>query len=87
MALPVSLGDAEVECGRGSYIETLGRIYGVSEEQAAPVAILGTPERAAEQVAAYAAAGVDRIVLSFPTDDWERQYELGTRVRELVEAG
>ncbi|MEU7529235.1 LLM class flavin-dependent oxidoreductase [Saccharothrix sp. NPDC042600] len=50
--------------------------YGVSEEHAREVIVTGTPEQAAQRFAAFAEAGVDRLVAMPFTEDRFRQTEL-----------
>jgi alkanesulfonate monooxygenase SsuD/methylene tetrahydromethanopterin reductase-like flavin-dependent oxidoreductase (luciferase family) len=48
------------------------------------VAVGGSPEQAAEGLAAYRAAGVDQFVVALVGTRWREQYELLSRTRELL---
>jgi alkanesulfonate monooxygenase SsuD/methylene tetrahydromethanopterin reductase-like flavin-dependent oxidoreductase (luciferase family) len=58
--------------------------YGLSPDEAAQVPITGTPERAAERLAAYAEAGVDHFDLAVTGGDWLRQCELIAEARAAL---
>ncbi|GAA0234128.1 hypothetical protein GCM10010492_36220 [Saccharothrix mutabilis subsp. mutabilis] len=58
--------------------------YGVSEEHAREVVVTGTPEQAAQRFAAFAEAGVDRLVAMPFTEDRFRQTELIAEAAVLV---
>jgi alkanesulfonate monooxygenase SsuD/methylene tetrahydromethanopterin reductase-like flavin-dependent oxidoreductase (luciferase family) len=58
--------------------------YGIPPEVAARLPITGTPAQAAERMAAYATAGVTRLVLGRIGGDWHRQCELLAEARSLL---
>ncbi|WP_419999294.1 LLM class flavin-dependent oxidoreductase [Streptomyces boninensis] len=69
---------------RDSFVRTLVDTHGMAAEQAARVPVTGSPAEAAEHLAAYAAAGAERAVLSFDGSDWLKQSEQLARARDLL---
>jgi alkanesulfonate monooxygenase SsuD/methylene tetrahydromethanopterin reductase-like flavin-dependent oxidoreductase (luciferase family) len=63
---------------------SLAETFGLPTETAARYVVTGTPQQVAEQFAAYAAVGVERI--AFAVDgDWHRSCELLGQVRQLLD--
>jgi alkanesulfonate monooxygenase SsuD/methylene tetrahydromethanopterin reductase-like flavin-dependent oxidoreductase (luciferase family) len=50
--------------------------FGMPAEAVPQLLVQGSPAEVADRFAAYAAAGVDRIVVSLAGGDWHRQAEL-----------
>ncbi|WP_431043673.1 LLM class flavin-dependent oxidoreductase [Streptomyces sp. P1-3] len=82
VALPFGLGPAAPH--REQVAKLLTETYEVPADQADSVMISGEPAAAAEQLAAFAAAGADRIVLSTGAGNWRQQYELLAEARALL---
>ncbi|RZQ63753.1 LLM class flavin-dependent oxidoreductase [Amycolatopsis suaedae] len=78
-----ALGDgvpSAAELGAG-----IAGAYGMPLDQAVTIPLTGTPEAAAERLAAYAAAGASHAVLGVAGPDWRRQVDLLARTRSLME--
>ncbi|WP_405801158.1 LLM class flavin-dependent oxidoreductase [Streptomyces sp. NBC_01506] len=87
VAVPVQLDvpAREVAGARDALVRMVVEAYGVDPEHAAGVGIVGTPEQAAERLAAFVAAGADRIVLSGGSaKDWRTGHELLARTAGLL---
>ncbi|MFC8076072.1 LLM class flavin-dependent oxidoreductase [Streptomyces sp. NPDC057307] len=87
VAVPVQLDvpAGEVADARDALVRMVVEAYGVDPGQAAGVGIVGTPEQAAERLAAFVAAGADRIVLSGGSaGDWRTGHELLARTAALL---
>ncbi|MBU2667874.1 LLM class flavin-dependent oxidoreductase [Actinoplanes bogorensis] len=75
--------------------EGLAKLTGLAAERNRPrpgVTVVGPPldttdpSRAADQLAAYADAGTDRVVLAPTGPDWRRDYEFAAAVRAAIRA-
>jgi alkanesulfonate monooxygenase SsuD/methylene tetrahydromethanopterin reductase-like flavin-dependent oxidoreductase (luciferase family) len=75
---PASSALAEVTAGM------LNSMYGVPADRAREVAIAGTPAQVASQLAAYAEAGADLIVVVCDPAPSPRSWELLADVRQLL---
>lgn len=74
----------EVESPRTDLVRSLVDVHGMSAEQAAKVPITGEPHAVAEHLAAFAAAGVRRVVLNIDGIHWYRQSELLAEAAALL---
>ncbi|MGP4016898.1 LLM class flavin-dependent oxidoreductase [Saccharopolyspora sp. 5N708] len=61
----------------------LAATFGMSVEVARRVVVAGTPAQAAEQLAGYAAAGVEKVAVAVD-GDWHRGCDLLGQVRQLL---
>lgn len=59
-----------------SFVRSLVDVHRMSPEEAADVAVSGSPAQVAERLAAYAEAGADAVGLGLDGGAWERQAEL-----------
>ncbi|MFC8831537.1 LLM class flavin-dependent oxidoreductase [Streptomyces sp. NPDC057137] len=87
VAVPIQLDvpAGEVAAARDALVRMVVEAYDVDPDQAAGVGIVGTPEQAAERLAAFVAAGADRIVLSGGSaEDWRTSHELLARTAALL---
>ncbi|MFF2184515.1 hypothetical protein [Streptomyces sp. NPDC058155] len=87
VAAPIQLDvpAGEVTTARDTLVRTVVEAYGVDPDQAAGVGIVGTPEQAAERLAAFVEAGADRIVLSGGSaKDWRTGHELPALTASLL---
>ncbi|MET9552155.1 LLM class flavin-dependent oxidoreductase [Streptomyces sp. NPDC006645] len=87
VAVPIQLDvpAAKVAAAREALVRMVVEGYEVDPAHAADVGIVGTPEEAAERLAAYVEAGVDRIVLSGGSAaDWRTGHELLARTATLL---
>ncbi|MBH1939204.1 LLM class flavin-dependent oxidoreductase [Streptomyces sp. AV19] len=73
---PFGLGDGVTRPGGPNLTRVAAGAFGISEERSEAMVIDGSPERAAERIAEFAAAGADRIVFSTYDPAWQKQYEL-----------
>jgi hypothetical protein len=60
-------------------------IYGMPPEAVPAVLVSGDPPAIAELLAAYAAAGAQRVVVTLAAGDWRRQTELLAEARRLLD--
>ncbi|MFD4117378.1 LLM class flavin-dependent oxidoreductase [Streptomyces niveus] len=87
VAVPVQLDvpAGEVAAAREALVRMVVDAYEVDPGHAAGVGIVGTPEEAAERLAAYVEAGADRIVLSGGSAaGWRTSHELLARTATLL---
>ncbi|KUJ65375.1 hypothetical protein ACZ90_48740 [Streptomyces albus subsp. albus] len=82
VALPFSMGPATPSADQVATLLT--GTYGIPAEQTGSVVVSGEPAQAAERLAAFAAAGAHRIVLSTGAEDWRAQYDLLAEARALL---
>jgi alkanesulfonate monooxygenase SsuD/methylene tetrahydromethanopterin reductase-like flavin-dependent oxidoreductase (luciferase family) len=68
----------------GAFVRSLVHDHGIAPEQAATIPITGSPAEVAERFAAYALAGVERLVLSLYGREWMRQCELLAKADALL---
>lgn len=68
-----------------AFVAALTDSHGMSAEEAADVAIIGTPTQAAERFAAYADAGATWLVLATIGDDRHAQWELIAEAATLLD--
>ncbi|WP_406276224.1 LLM class flavin-dependent oxidoreductase [Nocardia sp. NBC_00881] len=60
------------------------RVYGRSFEETLPIPITGSPQQAAERIAAYHDAGAHHLVMGIAGGNWRRQCELLAQARALL---
>lgn len=60
---------------RNALVDRLANGYGLPRDEAEQIPLTGTLAEAAEQLAKYRTAGVERVVLMSATSDWRRHYE------------
>lgn len=87
VAVPVQLDipAGEVAAARDAMARLVVAAYDVDPGEASGVGIVGTPEQAAERLAAFVAAGADRIVLSGGSSEgWRTSHELLARTAALL---
>lgn len=87
VAVPVQLDvpAGAVAAARRALVRMVVDACEVDPEHAPDVGIVGTPEEAAERLAAFVAAGADRIVLSGGSaEDWRTGHELLARTASLL---
>lgn len=77
--------DQAARSARDAFVRSLVHDHGMAPEQAATIPITGSAEKVAERFAAYAAAGVERLVLSLDGGKWMRQCELLAEAHTLSE--
>jgi alkanesulfonate monooxygenase SsuD/methylene tetrahydromethanopterin reductase-like flavin-dependent oxidoreductase (luciferase family) len=65
------------------FVRSLVDVHGMPPEEAASVAVTGSPAQVAERLAAYAEAGADEVGLGLDGDEWQRQAELLAEARDL----
>ncbi|WP_422769082.1 LLM class flavin-dependent oxidoreductase [Plantactinospora sp. WMMC1484] len=63
----------------------VSRAYGMPYERAATIPITGTPQEAAERLAAYQRAGARHLVMGFSGGAWRQQCELLAHARSLLD--
>lgn len=73
LGIPAALGSDRAT--REALVDSLAGGYGLPREEAEQIPLTGTPEESAERLAAYEAAGVERVVLMSFRSDWRRHYE------------
>ncbi|MGW4353022.1 LLM class flavin-dependent oxidoreductase [Nocardia sp. NPDC004582] len=69
---------------RAEIAARISHTYGTSIEASLPIPITGSPERAAEQIAAYRDAGARHLVIGIAGGDWRRQCELLAQVQSTL---
>ncbi|MGW6306291.1 LLM class flavin-dependent oxidoreductase [Streptomyces niveus] len=87
VAVPIQLDipAGEMAAARDALVRMVVDAYEVDPDHAAGVGIVGTPEEAAERLAAYVDAGADRIVLSGGSAaGWRTSHELMARTATLL---
>jgi alkanesulfonate monooxygenase SsuD/methylene tetrahydromethanopterin reductase-like flavin-dependent oxidoreductase (luciferase family) len=85
IGLHAVLGDRPADRAAAARMrEQLGAFYGLSADEMASASLAGRPDQVAEQLAGFAAAGLDEVGLALDGDDVERQIELAGEVRRLV---
>ncbi|WP_131764125.1 LLM class flavin-dependent oxidoreductase, partial [Actinomadura fibrosa] len=81
-----ALGDAPGVPSREEIAAGISGAYGRPVEEVADIPLTGTPERAAERLAAYRAAGARHVVVGISGGDWRAQVDLLAEVRALLRA-
>lgn len=76
--------DTAARSARDAFVRGLVANHGMTPEAAAAIPIIGSPEEVAERFAAYAAAGVERLVLGLDCEAWMRQCELIAEAHALL---
>ncbi|MFI0470759.1 LLM class flavin-dependent oxidoreductase [Saccharopolyspora sp. 5N102] len=66
--------------------ENLAKSFGIPVDEARGYVVAGTPEQVAEQLAAYAEAGVEKIALAVD-GDWHDSCDLLGQVRQILTPG
>jgi alkanesulfonate monooxygenase SsuD/methylene tetrahydromethanopterin reductase-like flavin-dependent oxidoreductase (luciferase family) len=85
IGLHAVLGDRPADRAAAARMrERLGAFYGLPADEMARSSLAGRPDQVAEQLAEFAAAGLDEVWLALDGEDVERQIELAGEVRRLV---
>ncbi|BCJ56929.1 hypothetical protein [Micromonospora endophytica] len=78
-----ALGSGDDLPTRSEIAAGLSKAYGLAAERAAAIPITGTPQQAAQRLAAYRRAGARHLVFGCSGGDWRRQCELLAEARAL----
>ncbi|KAA5826727.1 LLM class flavin-dependent oxidoreductase [Saccharopolyspora hirsuta] len=79
-----SILGAGVRSERDALLRELGEFFGMTPEKVSEVVITGSPQQAAERIAAYAEAGVDELAFGVDGSDYHRQVELIAEAKSLL---
>ncbi|MGH8933548.1 MAG: hypothetical protein ACRDZO_23660 [Egibacteraceae bacterium] len=73
-----------IRSARDAFVRGLTDEHGLPPQEAATIPITGRPREAAERLAAYAAAGAERLVIGLDGEGWLRQCELIAEAHALL---
>ena len=76
--------DPSAQDARSALERSLVSVHGIRSEDVGSVLVTGEPRQAAEQMAAWAEAGAERIVVSLDGDDWTHRLELLAEAAALL---